>query len=84
MREAKQENRCRAEEWSTDSVYNVSTNEQAELRKMEKAGGKEEGQLVREARQTQREERETYYSHRLITIYSPTLTGTRLGHNTHT
>ena len=39
VRETKQENRCRAEEWSTDSIYNVSTNEQAELRKMEKAGG---------------------------------------------
>lgn len=48
---------------------------------MDKAGGKGERQLVGEAKQTQRE---TYYSHTLITMYSPTLTGTRLGHNTHT
>lgn len=54
------------------------------MRKMDKAGGKGERQLVGEARQTQRDKRETYYSHRLITMYSPTLTGTRLGHNTHT
>ena len=33
---------------------------------------------------TERGERETYYSHRLITMHLPTTTGTRLGHNAHT
>lgn len=55
--------------------------ERGEVRKMDKAGGEGERQLVGEAKQTQGE---TYYSHRLITMYSPTLTGERLGHNTHT
>lgn len=58
--------------------------ERGEVRKMDKAGGKGERQLVGEAKQKQREESETYYGHRLITMYSPTLTSTRLGHNTHT
>ncbi len=54
------------------------------VRKMGKAGGKGEKQLVGEAKQKHIEERETYYSHTLITMYSPALTGTCLGHNTHT
>lgn len=51
---------------------------------MDQAGGEAESQLVREATHKQREERDAEYSHRLITMYSPTLTGPRLGHNTHT
>lgn len=66
-------------------LYGLSTQEKLKTKSLlDKAGGKAESQLVREAKQKQREERETDYSHRLITMYSPTLTGSRLGHNTHT
>lgn len=83
------ESRCRAEQRSAGLrvCFNQQTGRRGEERwqRWTKQGAKErDSWWERPGRNTERRERETYYRHRLITMYSPTLTGTRRGHNTHT
>lgn len=46
--------------------------------------GEREQEGLKGRADTQRNERQTHYDCRLITMHSPAITGTRLGHKAHT